>query len=202
MNDRADSHSPSSIWRVGKDARKLVALRLQRVRFGGFLMTNPLIRAELEKRFTSYATAQDQQLDGVQYAVLERNCTVNRSPCYAYGYEIGEDIERFFSSKLLVLPRDGAEITGTPYVVLRVSGYSLTSERYDQHSVTTTCTLDSGESFELNYDYYYQKYGGRSEKRNAPLDRLLTYFRENLGYTSITGEQLAQWVRTLRSRFS
>jgi hypothetical protein len=154
----------------------------------------------LAERFPGYEACERMVLDGIEVVVLSKKRDVRRSPIYMGDQEIGVDVSSTFSATLLVPPRNDS--AGVGYALLEVSGYSTTSDRYDQDMCTVRCALEDGPAVEIDHTFYYQKYGGRSEKRQGPLKEFAEYFCTKLGYEGLTEQGLAAFVSAVRGRFS
>jgi hypothetical protein len=169
---------------------------------GDFMALNQTdVEAQLETRFPGFRAKKLVEHEGLSAFILSHQHEVHRSPCYNYGYRIGDDIEHIFRTELLIIPLGGTMSDPYAFVIVRINGYSNYSERYDQDSVSVSCELGTGERMELESHYDYEKYGGQSSHKKNPLAPLLEHMRL-MGYNDLTEQQLAGWLGRMRSHFS
>ena len=88
----------------------------------------------------------------------------------------------------------------TAYVLFKVTGCSVMSERWDQDHNSVTCETSDGDSFELKSDYYYEKYGGIRRRECHNLDRLTAFLTGRLKVRT-TEKKVAGFVRAMLSHF-
>jgi hypothetical protein len=158
--------------------------------------------SSIDARFPGYQQKEHLDEGGVHAYILQQEHVTENYPCYNYGYYIGDDISHDFHAQLLVVPAENTDDAELGWVIVRVDGHTLISERNDSHSVSVSCELASGEHFDIEDKYFYEKYGGQSHDIKSPLDAVLHYFQGLLGYVDLTLETLASWFSTVRSRFS
>nr|MDO8112543.1 hypothetical protein [Candidatus Sigynarchaeota archaeon] len=164
--------------------------------------TQDAFKSRLEALFPGYQQKEHLNDEGLNVYVIHHEHTTETNPCYAYGYQIGEDISHRFNTTLLVLPADNSQSKTPGYVTVHIDGYTTISERYDQHSVSVTCEIENGKPVTIEDHYYYEKYGGQSRDTKNPLDAVLLYFQEHMGYTSLSEKSLVAWFSKMRSHFS
>lgn len=87
-----------------------------------------------------------------------------------------------------------------PRIEFSQSGYSSVSDRYDEDTRTVTANMFDGKtavkSEELDHDYYYQKYGGQSNKGKGDFD-LVVAFMNSIGISTTT-TALAEFVKAFK----
>ena len=159
-------------------------------------------KSRLDARFPGYEQKECLDDGGLRAFIIDHENVTETSPCYNYGYYIGDDISHTFHTALLVVPTDDVTMNEPGYAIVRINGRSFISERNDEYSVSVTCDLDSGEQITIEDRYFYEKYGGQSHDITSPIDTVLQYFQESLGYAALTKETLATWFSSMRSRFS
>ncbi len=158
---------------------------------------------QLENRFPNYRSKECTEFEGLSAIVLSHEHTVQKYPCYAYGYQIGDDISHTFHTQLLIITlAESAKFDVGGFVLVRINGYSNYSERYDQDSVTVSCELGTGETMDIESHYYYEKYGGQSHDSKTPLAPLLDYMQKHLGLIDLNEQRLSNWFYKMRKRFS
>ena len=154
-----------------------------------------------EKRFPGLMKKKRWCANGLEFIVYEKERTTTSHTCFGYGGECGTDVSTTFSSTLVLLP-NLTFCTTEKYVSFYVSGYSSISDRYDQDSVSIDCRFADGSKMELRKEYYYQKYGGRSDNSWGELEKLGEYLHKELGYTQISAEELRVILQRMCSAFS
>ncbi len=160
---------------------------------GGDLMVMNRMETEeqLENRFPNYRSKECTEFEGLPAIVLSHEHTVEKYPCYAYGYQIRDDISHTFHTQLLIItPAESAKFDVGGFVLVRINGYSNYSERYDQDSVSVSCELGTGETMDIESHYYYEKYGGQSHDSKTPLAPLLDYMQKHLGLIDLNEQCL------------
>jgi hypothetical protein len=156
----------------------------------------------LEERFPGFQTKEIVEEEGLHAYIFSDKHEEEKSPCYNYGYYIGDDVRNSFNTQLLVVPQDQPNAAADCHAIVRIDGYSFISERYDDHAVTVSCELGTGQKMIIDNHSYYQKYGGQSRNTTNPLAPLLNYLRDKLGYSDLTEERLANWIAKMRGRFA
>ncbi len=71
---------------------------------GEYMAINQLeIEDQLEIRFPSYRTKESTEFEGLSAIVVSHEHTVQKYTCYAYGYQIGDDISHNFQAEFIDL---------------------------------------------------------------------------------------------------
>ena len=154
-----------------------------------------------EQRFPGLMKKKRWCANGLEFIVYEKERTTTRHTCFGYGGECGTDVSTTFNSTLVLLP-NLTICTAEKYVSFYISGYSSLSDRYDQDSVSIDCNFADGTKMELHSEYYYQKYGGRSDNVWGELEKLGDYLHTELSYTKISAKDLREILQKMRSAFS
>ena len=154
----------------------------------------------LEEKYPGYRDQEPFEAGPFRGRLVARRREVKSHPCYVHGYEIGEDIETFFSATVLVLPPEGSDAEG--WCTLETSGYDLASDRYSQASRRVSCTLSEGGSHALEHRAYTQKPGRRPLDEEGSLRPLQEHLQSRMGYADATEEAVAQLVSAFAARFA
>jgi hypothetical protein len=169
---------------------------------GDLVVMNQMDVGELlEIRFPGFRSKEQVDFEGLSAIIISHEHSVEKYPCYMYGYQIGDDVSHIFHTRLLLLPPSGKQGAWGGFVLVRIDGYSNYSERYDQESVSVTCELGTGQNIALADRFYYEKYPMQDRDTKKPRTPLLNYMRQ-IGFTDLSEEFLAKWLTNMRSRFS
>ena len=159
-------------------------------------------KAYLEERFPGMSKKMERwSASGLEFIVFKKEHKTTRHTCFGYGGDCGVDVSTTFNSTLILLPSQEVD-NEEAYVSFYISGYSSYSDRYDQNSVSIECRFPDGKKMELRREYYYEKYGGRTDNAWGELEVLGTYLHDVMGYDSLTAEDLREVLKRMRSAFS